>query len=57
MAKTKRKTARTKRPTKKARYACFHCGTQVVMDSCGLGFRHLVCCGKVMKKKAAKKRK
>lgn len=36
---------------KKSRYACYDCGTEVVMDCCGVGFRKLICCGKVMKKK------
>jgi hypothetical protein len=55
MAKSKKtrtkRTAKGKSAAKKAKYACYHCGTQVVMDNCGVGFRHLVCCGKVMKKK------
>jgi hypothetical protein len=51
MAKAK-KAVRKRKTAKKSKYVCYHCGTQVVMDSCGLGFRHLVCCGKAMRKKA-----
>jgi hypothetical protein len=49
MAKAKK--AAKKNTAKKNEYVCYHCGTQVVMDSCGVGFRHLLCCGKKMKKR------
>ena len=41
----------------KPKYVCFDCGTEVVMDSCGVDFRRLVCCGRTMKKKQTKKKK
>ena len=49
MAKKINKAA--KKSVSKAKYVCYDCGTEVVMDSCGIGFRNLICCGKEMKKK------
>lgn len=43
-----------KKPTiksKKPKYVCYDCGTEVIMDCCGVGFQQLICCGKEMKKK------
>jgi hypothetical protein len=40
------------------KYGCGICGLEVVCtDGCGCGVNELVCCGKLMKKKAAKKPK
>lgn len=50
-AKKGNKKAAGKGSKGKARYACYDCGTEVVMDCCGVGFRELICCGKVMKNK------
>ncbi len=51
MAKKAKKRTTKKTSKKKARYACCDCGTEVIMDCCGIGFRKLICCGKVMKRK------
>ena len=45
---TKKSVKRTK--NKKPKYICYDCGTEVIMDCCGVGFRHLICCDKPMKK-------
>jgi len=54
-AKKKRTTKKTikkfKKKISKPKYVCYHCGTEVFMDCCGIGFRELVCCGEPMKKK------
>lgn len=50
MTKKSKKKAK-KVSKKKAQYACYDCGTEVVMDCCGVGFRRLICCGREMKKK------
>ncbi len=50
-AKKENKKAAGKHLKEKAKYACYDCGTEVIMDCCGVGFRELICCGKVMKKK------
>jgi hypothetical protein len=49
--RTTRKTSAKKSSTKKPKYLCYDCGTEVVVDCCGVGFRRLICCGEPMKKK------
>ena len=45
------KAKKAKQKKFKSKYACTDCGTEVVMDCCGVGFRRLVCCDKVMVRK------
>ena len=40
-----------KKSTKNPKYVCSDCGTEVIMDECGVGFQSLICCDKVMRKK------
>ncbi len=41
---------------KGARYSCKPCGLEVVVGSAGAGVGQLVCCERVMERKAAKKK-
>ena len=61
----KKKTAKkaTKKTTKKAApkkakktYVCVPCGTEITVTKEGMGITHLMCCGRVMKPKGAKRR-
>jgi hypothetical protein len=45
-----KKSKKRKTTKKKARYVCYDCGTEVIMDCCGVSFTRLICCGKTMKK-------
>jgi hypothetical protein len=49
-AKINKQVKKAKVGARKPRYSCYDCGSEVVMDCCGVGFRSLVCCGKEMKK-------
>ena len=47
----KKKTQKAaKKSAKKTKYVCYHCGKEVFMDCCGVGFRELICCGEPMRK-------
>lgn len=51
---TKKKT--TRKPAAKKTYVCVPCGTEVVVSKKGMGVTRLMCCGRVMKPKAKRKR-
>jgi transcription elongation factor Elf1 len=51
---TKKKT--TRKPAAKKTYVCVPCGTEVVVSKKGMGVTRLMCCGRVMKPKAKRRR-
>lgn len=50
----KKKTARKKAAPRqqKPTYVCVPCGTEIVISKKGVGANMLMCCGRVMKRKA-----